>query len=232
MFSVLYTLRMPIAKERILYEDQWLLAVAKLSGELVVQGKGRLDKLPLLDFLKKEYPTLQTIHRLDFETSGVVVFAKSKTVLGKILESKFSGWKKEYQAIVLGSLKKPEGVISFRLPARSGEGKVSAESHYRVEEAMGPVSLVHVTIERGQRHQIRKHLSMIGNPLILDELYGIAKANKEFGKFLKLHRFFLHASRVTFPHPMTGKIIEIIAPLPPMFESVLLKIRKLVKGAR
>lgn len=221
---------MPIAKERIVFEDQWLLAVTKLGGELVVRGKGRLDKLPLLDFLKKEYPTLCAIHRLDFETSGVVVFAKSKTVLGKILESKFAGWEKEYLALVLGTLKQSEGTISFRLPARSGEGKVPAESKYKVQEAIGPVSLVQVTIERGQRHQIRKHLSMIGNPLILDELYGIAKANKEFGKFLKLHRFFLHASRVTFPHPMTGKIISIDAPIPTMFEGVLKKLRDLVAG--
>ncbi len=221
---------MPIAPQRILFEDQWLIAVTKLSGELVVRGKGRLDKLPLLDFLRKDHPGICAIHRLDFETSGVVVFAKSKGVLGKILQTKFTGWQKQYLALVLGSLKRTEGTISFRLPARSGDGKVPAESRYKLVEAIGPVSLVQVTIERGQRHQIRKHLSMIGNPLILDELYGIAKANKEFGKFLKLHRFFLHASRVTLLHPVTGKSIEIVAPMPKMFEVVLEKMRRLVGG--
>lgn len=223
---------MPIAKERILFEDQWLLAVTKLGGELVVRGKGRLDKLPLLDFLKKEHPSLVAIHRLDFETSGVVVFAKSSAVLRTILDTKFAGWVKEYQALVLGLLKRAEGEISFKLPARSGDGKVAASSKYKVEEAFGPASLLRVTIERGQRHQIRKHLSMIGHPLILDDLYGIPKANREFGKFLKLHRFFLHAQRITFPHPVTGETIVIEAPMPPAFSGVLQKIRKLVKGAK
>ena len=223
---------MPIAKDRILFEDQWLLAVSKLAGELVVQGKGRLDKLPLLDFLRKDHPGLLAIHRLDFETSGVVVFAKSKGVLGTILAAKFAGWKKEYVALALGVLKRTEGTITFPLPARSGEGKVAAETSYVVQEAIGPVSVLRVTIERGQRHQIRRHLSMIGHPLILDDVYGIAKANKEFGKFLKLQRFFLHASRITFPHPMTGKQIEIVCPMPKTFGVVLEKMRRLVKGAR
>ncbi len=223
---------MPIAKDRILFEDQWLLAVTKLGGELVVRGKGRLDKLPLLDFLKKDYPTICAIHRLDFETSGVVVFAKSKNVLGKILESKFAGWKKEYIALALGLFQRPESVIDFKLPARSGDGKVAAESHYKVLEVIGPVSVVQVTIERGQRHQIRRHLSMIGHPLVLDEVYGDRKANREFENFLKLRRFFLHACRITLPHPVSGETITIHAPMPKMFEVVLEKLRKLVKGAK
>lgn len=221
---------MPIAPERILFEDQWLLAVSKLAGELVVQGKGRLDKLPLLDFLRKDHPGVLAIHRLDFETSGVVVFAKSKGVLQKILETKFTGWQKQYMAISLGQVKQSSGSITFKLPARSGEGKVEAKTDYTVVECIGPVTLLRLTIERGQRHQIRRHLSMIHHPLILDDVYGIAKANKEFGKFLKLKRFFLHANRITFPHPMTGKMIEIICPVPKTFEAVLQKIRKLVKG--
>ncbi len=227
---MLYTLLMPIAKERILFEDQWLLAVSKLAGELVVQGKGRLDKLPLLDFLRKDHPGILAIHRLDFETSGVVVFAKSKSILGQILATKFAGWKKEYVAIALGQVKQGSGSITFKLPARSGEGKVAAETQYSVVEHIGPVTLLRLTIERGQKHQIRRHLSMIHHPLILDDVYGIAKANKEFGKFLKLHRFFLHASRITFPHPFTGTQTEIICPMPKTFEVVLKKLRNLVAG--
>ncbi len=220
---------MPITKDRILFEDQWLLAVSKLGGELVVRGKGRLDKLPLLDFLKKDYPSLLAIHRLDFETSGVVVFAKSKSVLAKIIETKFEGWKKRYVAIVLGTPKKPENTIDYRLPARSGEGKVEALTHYKVRETIGPVCLVDLEIERGQKHQIRKHMAMIMHPLILDQVYGIPKANKEFEKFLKLKRFFLHASSVTFPHPVTEKEITVSAPLPPAFEATVKKMKKALK---
>ena len=219
---------MPIARDRILFEDQWLLAVNKLGGELVVKGKGRVDTLPLLDFLKKDFPGLTAIHRLDFETSGVVVFAKSKKMLAKILETKFAGWKKEYLAIVLGTPKRPEGIIDFRLPARSGDGKVEASTSYKIKEKIGPVCLLDVSLERGQRHQIRRHTSMIGHPLILDTLYGIQKANREFEKYLKLHRFFLHASRVTFPHPVTGEIIVVVAPLPRAFEATLKKLREAV----
>ena len=217
---------MPIARERILFEDRWLLAVTKLGGELVVQGKGRLDTLPLLDFLRKDHPSLLAIHRLDFETSGVVVFAKSRAVLAATLAKKFAGWKKDYTALVLGTPKRAAGVIDFKLPARSGEGKVQVSTHYAVRETIGPVSLLDCTIERGQKHQIRRHLSMIGHPLILDVVYGIAKANKEFSKFLRLHRFFLHASRITFPHPVTGTIIEIVSPLPKAFLAVIKKLRE------
>ncbi len=217
---------MPIARDRILFEDPWFLAVSKLGGELVVKGKGRVDTLPLLDFLRKEYPGLTALHRLDFETSGVVVFAKSKKMLANILEKKFDGWKKEYQAIVLGIPKRPEGVIDFKLPARSGEGKVEASTHYKIRENIGPVCFLDLSLERGQKHQIRRHLAGIGHPLILDSVYGIPRANREFEKYLKLHRFFLHASRVTFPHPVTGKAIIVDAPLPRAFEATLKKLRE------
>ena len=89
-----YPLPMPIARDRILYEDEHLLAVNKLSGELVVKGSGKMEKLPLFDFLKKEYPGLRALHRLDLETSGVILFARTKEAYEKVMETKFAGWKK------------------------------------------------------------------------------------------------------------------------------------------
>ena len=124
---------MPIDRRRILYQDQVLLAVHKLGGELVVKGKGRTDTLPLLDFLKKEFPSLVPIHRLDFETSGVVVFSKSRKILKQIVESRFQSWKKKYIAIILGCPKSDKGVIDFPLPARSGTG-VTADAFGLVDE--------------------------------------------------------------------------------------------------
>lgn len=214
---------MPIAKERILYEDTWLLGVMKLSGELVVKGKGRVDRLPLLDFLRKEYPGLSPIHRLDFETSGVVIFAKSKNALKTIVESKFSGWIKTYVAIVKG-LPKNEGVVKFPLPARSGDGKVAAETKYRLLKRLRDCSFVELTFERGQRHQIRRHMSMIGHPLVLDKVYGDERLNRVFSKYLKMQRFFLHASKAEFPHPVTKERITIECPLPKYFEATLRKL--------
>lgn len=217
---------MPIAKERIIFEDQWLLAVTKLGGELVVKGKGKVQKLPLLDFLKKQFTSLAPIHRLDYETSGVVVFAKTKKALQTVIESKFAGWKKTYVALAAGVPRKTESDIDIPLPARSGPGMVDAKTHYKLLETFRGCSLVRLTFERGQRHQIRRHLSMIGHPLILDKEYGDEKVNKAFGKFLKMQRFFLHASKAEFPHPVTGETVVIESPMPHSFQNVLAMLRK------
>lgn len=217
---------MTIDKGRILHEDRCLLAVTKLSGELVVKGKGKIQKLPLLDFLRKDYPTLAPIHRLDYETSGIVVFAKTKRTLKTIVESKFAGWNKTYLAIVAGSPNRDAGDVDIPLPARSGTGNVPALTKYKVLERFRGCSLVEVNFERGQKHQIRRHMSMIGNPLILDDVYGDDKPNKTFGKFLKMRRFFLHASKVEFPHPETGKAVVIESPLPHTFVAVLKKLKQ------
>ncbi len=217
---------MPIDTGRILFEDLWLLAVTKLGGELVVKGKGKIQRLPLLDYLRKDYPSLAPIHRLDFETSGIVVFAKTKKVLQKVLESKFAGWNKTYLAIVAGSPHRDTGEVDIPLPARSGTGNVPALTKYHVQERYRGCSLVEVSFERGQKHQIRRHMSMMGNPLILDDVYGDDKPNKTFSKFLKMQRFFLHASRVEFPHPETGKLIVINSPMPHTFVAVLKKLQQ------
>ena len=217
---------MPIDPKRILYEDQWLLAVTKLGGELVVKGKGKIQRLPLLDFLRKQYPGLTPIHRLDYETSGVVVFAKTKNTLKKVVDSKFAGWKKTYIAIAAGVPRDRSGDIRIPLPARSGTGNVECETHFRVLEPLRGCSLLELEFERGQKHQIRRHLSQIGHPLILDQLYGIEKVNKAFRKFLKMERFFLHASSIEFPHPVEQKTVKIESKPPHSFEAVLAKLRQ------
>jgi 23S rRNA-/tRNA-specific pseudouridylate synthase len=216
---------MPLDPRRILYEDQWLLAVNKLGGELVVKGKGKVQKLPLLDFLKTDRPALFPIHRLDYETSGIVVFAKTRAVLKSIVQSKFAGWVKTYEAIVLGTPKKPADTISIALPARSGEGKVAAETKYTVKQRMKDTSLVELSFERGQRHQIRRHMAAIGCPLILDDRYGVSNANKKLQKYLKMHRFFLHASTISFPHPVTKETVHIQCAKPDVFMKTIEKLK-------
>lgn len=217
---------MPISPERILLSDPHFLAVNKLSGELVVKGKGRVDTLPLLDFLRLDYPGLRALHRLDFETSGVVVFARTKQAEEAVLKSKFSGWKKVYRALVLGYLAKKSGEINFPLVPRSGEGVVKAETKYKVLEEFRPCSYVETSMERGQFHQIRRHFAAIKHPLVLDDEHGDKKYNRQFALHLKFHRFFLHALSIDFPHPLTGERVHIEAPLPRQFEAVLKKLRK------
>jgi 23S rRNA pseudouridine955/2504/2580 synthase len=218
-----------VSAERILYKDDWLLAVNKLGGELVVAGQGRMDRLPLLDFLKEEYPELQAIHRLDFETSGVVMFAREPRILDGIMGSRFAGWTKTYRALVVGRPSKPQGSIDIPLQARSGRGTVEASTKYKVLDSFGPVGYVEAVIERGQFHQIRRHFAAIKHPLVLDDEHGDKRFNKLFAGSFEYRRFFLHAVSVDFPHPVTGKPVRIEAPLPRQFEDVIEKMKKRVE---
>ncbi|MDO8649089.1 MAG: RluA family pseudouridine synthase [Candidatus Peregrinibacteria bacterium] len=224
---------MPIHPGRILYEDPHLLVVSKLPRELAVRGSGRVDKLPLLDFLRKDYPGIRPIHRLDFETSGVLLFARSKAVLETVIEGRFKGWVKTYHAIILGSPPKNEGAIHFPLPARKIHGrdpggqeeKVEAHTRYRILARFRDATYVEAKMETGRHHQIRRHFAMLRCPLALDDVYGDAKKNKRFTTAYRYSSFFLHAISVTFPHPVTGKEMRIEAPLPAAFEDVLEKLR-------
>lgn len=221
---------MSIDARRVLYCDEHVLAVNKLSGELTVRGKGALGKLPLLDFLRRQYPGLRAVHRLDFETSGVVVFARTRNTLQNILNKKFVQWEKVYVTLVAGRLQR-EGVIRFALPARSVKvpeerRQVPAVTRYRVREQFRDAAFIEVRMEEGgRRHQIRQHLARVGHPLVLDAVYGDRVLNHQFTRVYGYHRFFLHAVRLSFPHPVTGKILTIEAPLPQAFVECLERLR-------
>ncbi len=204
---------MSVYSKRILYEDDHLLAINKLSCELVVKGRGKVQKLPLFDYLKKDYPGLKVLHRLDFETSGVVVFGKSK-------DTELIRAKKTYRTIVAGRIKNQRGVINKKLPAR-GSGEVEARTDYKVLMKFKEFSYVEAEIETGRHHQIRKHFAGIGHPLVLDQVYGGEKLYKKFSKKLRLKNFFLHAQRIEMEHPVTGERLKIEAKFPHAFDSFL-----------
>ncbi len=215
---------MSLSKDRILYEDDHLLIVNKLAGELVVKGSGKVGKLPLLDFLKKDHPGLRAVHRLDFLTSGVILFAKTRQAAEKIKESNFEGWKKAYRTLVTGDIRRKSGTINNPLPARS-KGEVDAVTHYKVLDQFGVVTYVEAEIKTGRHHQIRKHFSMINHPLVLDSDYGDGKFNQMFTKELGYRKFFLHASHLSLPHPISGERIEVEAQLPKAFSEVLKRLK-------
>ncbi len=217
---------MPINPARILYRDDYLLAVHKLPEELVVRGRGEVGKLPLLDFLRHDEPGIRAIHRLDFETSGVILFARRKDVLETIITSKFSGWKKTYRAIVAGKMMTNSGVIKTKLAGHEAGQLLEAETSYSVVEKFDDCSDVEAHFEKGRHHQIRRHFASIRHALALDPLYGDKKFNASFTKKYGFRRFFLHALRVEFPHPMTGVKVSITSPLPAAYLEAIARFRR------
>lgn len=218
-----------ISPERILYEDEHLLVVNKLAGELVVAAPDKEDGVgksePLYGFIHKSYPGLRVVHRLDFATSGVLVFAKNAKVVRVIRENKFKDWKKTYRTIVAKPMKNRFGTINRKLAARTKDELVDAVTHYRVLELFPHASYVEVDIDTGRKHQIRQHLQFIGHPLLNDAQYGDPRFDRAFKRHHKYRRFFLHAIKLSFPHPITGKEITIMAPLPKAFEDVLKELK-------
>lgn len=214
---------MPIDPRRILFEDDHLLIVNKLAGELVVAAEGE-GKLPLFDFLKKDYPGLRVVHRIDYQTSGVVVFAKTAAAVEAVRASKFAGWEKAYRALVAGQVSKPRGTIDAKLPARTKDELVPAVSHYRTVTVYRDATDVEVVIDTGRKHQIRQHMAGIGHPLLRDPVYGNRRADETFSRRYGFSKFFLHAIRLSFPHPVTKERVQVSAPLPPSWLAVLAKL--------
>jgi len=211
---------MSISPDRILYEDDHLLAVNKLSSELVVKGKGAVGKLPLLDLMCQQYPGLRAVHRLDFETSGVVLFARTRDAAQRIKDSNFRGWKKVYRTLVAGRIDRSSGIIRTPLPARS-HGTVPALTRYHVLKRFVNSSYIEADIETGRHHQIRRHFAAIKYPLVLDHVYGHKRFNQVFTNELKYRKFFLHAFSLDLPHPVTGEKLHIEAPMPKAFATVI-----------
>lgn len=217
---------MPIDRGRILYIDDALLAVHKLSGELSVRGKGEVGRLPLFDFLRSEFPGIRPLNRLDFETSGIVLFARRKDVMEMVVESRFKGWAKAYRTIVAGHMQSTSGAIKKALPGRGTRDLLPAETRYRAIERFEDCTYLEATIEHGRHHQIRRHLAHIGHALALDTLYGDRAYNRHFSKRYGFHKFFLHAFSVDFIHPLTGQKTHIESPMPAVFERALERIRR------
>jgi 23S rRNA pseudouridine955/2504/2580 synthase len=182
----------------------------------VHEGKEILKRHSLLGILEAAYRSRglrpRLVHRLDKETSGLLVVAKSEEVAGDLV-SHFERGKveKEYLALVVGQLHPKEGEIDLALPGRDGR-PVSAVTYYRVEREFSGTSLVRVKIGTGRMHQIRLHFARIGHPVVMDKDHGDFAFNKRFRKEHGLKRQFLHARAIAFDHG--GKKRKWTAPLP------------------
>ncbi len=211
----------------ILYQDRDVLVVDKAAGMVVHPGAGHHDGT-LVNALLHHVTDLKgvggelrpgIVHRLDKDTSGVIVIAKHERAL-TTLQKAFASREVEkvYLAIVAGeppdegtfrTLHARHPVHRMRFTGRLKTGK-SAVTHYRVKERLAGAALVEITLETGRTHQIRMHFSEAGFPLLADELYG----SRTSSKLTAAPRLALHAHRLAFAHPKTGKPVSVTSPLP------------------
>jgi 23S rRNA pseudouridine1911/1915/1917 synthase len=238
----------------ILYEDKHLAVINKPAGMTVHAGSGATDDArnrgTLVNALLHHFAHLSTtggdlrpgiVHRLDKQTSGIILIAKDDSTHRKLGEA-FSQRRveKTYIALVHGHIAKDDTTINLpigrdlvrrtRMTTRraEGDGVRSAVSHVKVLERFttpyGPFTLVEVRIETGRTHQIRVHLQSLGHPVVGDHLYGAPHKipnPSDPHSTLELDRNFLHAARLSFTHPQTHKPMALEAPLPPQLKSFL-----------
>ena len=249
----------------VVYEDKDLAVINKPAGMMVHAGAGQSEdersRGTLVNALLYRFQALSTtggelrpgiVHRLDKDTSGLIVVAKNDAAHAALAEL-FSTRQisKTYIALVHGVVERQRGTINAdvgrdpvrrtRMTTRATENARSAVSHYevvrRLETRFGKFTLVRVRIETGRTHQIRVHMASIGHPVVGDTLYGAsgqltdqvaaqaaqskAARRKAEPERLKLARNFLHAARLEFEHPITGKLLQLEAPLPQELEAFL-----------
>jgi 23S rRNA pseudouridine1911/1915/1917 synthase len=225
----------------ILYEDQYLIIINKPANLVVHPAPGHSHGT-LVNALLAHCPDLKGIggverpgivHRLDKDTTGAIVIAKTEAVLHHLQgQIKAKTAQREYLGIVYGSPREDCGVIDlpigrhFRdrkkmaiIPVEKG-GK-PAITHWQVKERLGNYSLIYFRLETGRTHQIRAHISRLGYPIVGDPLYS---SNHSLG--VNLTGQALHAIRLTLTHPITGETITATAPLPPEWEKLLRVLRQ------
>ena len=216
----------PISSLEILYQDDELIAINKPAGLLSV-GTKQENKNHALAILRQQLtkgrksPDLIPVHRLDRETSGILLFATSRE-LREATMGKWSDAEKIYLAIVHGTPREEKGSIDQPLHLDETQYKVHvgehhkakrALTHYKLKESASSTSLLEVHIETGRQHQIRAHMSWLGNAVLGDERYG--------SDYKKGDRMGLHATKLTIFHPTKKKNITFEAEAPKEFYALL-----------
>ncbi|WP_298465808.1 RluA family pseudouridine synthase [uncultured Mitsuokella sp.] len=205
------------------YEDDFLVIVNKPAGQLVhpttKEAHGTLGNALLAWYARHgEHHAFHPVHRLDRDTSGLVLIAKEPQVQYQLTTGRDGkkAFTREYLALIEGTLTPASGLIDapiaralpsiiLRKVAPPPAGK-EARTHYETVRTNGKLSLLHLMLDTGRTHQIRVHLAHLGHPLLGDDLYG--------GSCTLLARQALHAWRLSFRHPMTHEFVVVTAPLP------------------
>jgi 23S rRNA pseudouridine955/2504/2580 synthase len=225
----------PAREFPIVFEDDFLIAIDKPAGVAVHGGSGVSSGV--IEQLRQARPTarfLELVHRLDKETSGLLLIAKKRSALVALqdqLRQRETG--KVYAALVIGAWPAARKVIDVALhkfltsegerrvqavPDASDDGKRSI-TLVRIAESFAGFTLLDVTLKTGRTHQIRVHLLHEGHPIVGDEKYGDFALNKALARGAavrgaRFDRMFLHARQLRFTHPGSGETLELEAPLP------------------
>lgn len=213
---------------KVVFEDESIMVVYKHEGFLTV-GTDR-EKLQTVYHVLNQYMKsfgqdrrIFVVHRLDRETSGLLVFAKSKEVQEKLQNN----WEKlmlerSYTAVVKGQMPQQEGVIKAYLwedkqlrmhASATDNGGQYAETKYSVMGTKGPYSIVQLWLKTGRKNQIRVHLQSVGCPIVGDKKYG--------GPASPIKRVCLHAGLLSFKHPETGQVMHFEWPIPSSFNKLV-----------
>lgn len=222
----------------ILYEDDQLILINKPAG-LVVHPSAGHEGGTLVNALLYHCDRLAGIggverpgivHRLDKDTTGVLVVAKTDLAHQSLqAQIKAKTAQREYLGLVYGNPKTETGTIDQPIGRHPSDRKKmavipvggrKAVTHWTIKERLGNYTLIHFQLETGRTHQIRVHSSFMGHPIVGDPLYSGGKNLK-----INLSGQVLHAWRLTLTHPVTGEILQAIAPLPPEFEKLLTILR-------
>ena len=220
-----------VRKLKVLLEDDWMMAVDKPSGMAVHTGSG-ISGGTVVDYVRAYLGTravrndfaASPAHRLDRETSGVLLVAKRRPAMVHFTDVFTHGKAaKHYIALVKGKMPRDAGMIDLPLAehqqtaasrARRGVNMQEARTHYRVLRQGSRAAVLECTLETGRTHQIRRHLAALGHPVAGDKKYGDFAFNREARALWGLKRLFLHARQIEFPHPEHGRKVRVQAALP------------------
>jgi 23S rRNA pseudouridine1911/1915/1917 synthase len=218
----------------IAYRDEHLIVVDKGPGVVVHPARGHrqetLAQLLAPQLAGGEAERAGIVHRLDRDTSGLLVVARSEEAHRRLQAALAERLiEREYLALVEGRPPARSGTIEApvgrdpRVRTRMAVGGANpreARTHFVLERGLTGTSLLRLRLETGRTHQIRVHLQAIGHPVVGDPEYGTAG-------MLGLERQFLHATRLAFDHPLTGERIELVSPLPADLQAALARAEEL-----
>jgi len=202
----------------ILYEDEQLLVVSKPAKLLTVPGRHPANQDCLINRVQREWPSAMVVHRLDYDTSGIVLLPLTKRALSE-LSKQFQARTidKQYQAVVTGVVQQKRGEINlpiaadpanrplYKICAQTGKASLTQYQVLNRDSAKAQSRLL-LTPVTGRSHQLRLHLLAIGHPIFGDTLYGTPEV------MAKAERLLLHASFIRFQHPLSGEKISLDNP--------------------